>query len=44
MSSARRWEDVRAEAHRRNPEKATPERRAKARADLDAYVAGYQPR
>ncbi|GAB1823118.1 helix-turn-helix domain-containing protein [Herbidospora sp. RD11066] len=39
---ARRWEDVKAEAHRLNPERATPERRAKARADQDAYIAGYQ--
>ncbi|WP_433143443.1 helix-turn-helix transcriptional regulator [Actinomadura nitritigenes] len=29
------------EAHRRNPELAQPERQARARAELDAYVAGY---
>ncbi|WP_062344945.1 helix-turn-helix domain-containing protein [Herbidospora yilanensis] len=39
---ARRWEDVKAEAHRLNPEMADPERKAKARALQDAYVAGYQ--
>lgn len=41
MSTGRRWQDVKAEAHRRHPELADPERRAEARAELDAYVAGY---
>ncbi|MEU4513739.1 helix-turn-helix transcriptional regulator [Nonomuraea wenchangensis] len=41
MSSARRWQDVKAEAHRRHPELADPERQARARAELDAYVAGH---
>jgi DNA-binding XRE family transcriptional regulator len=41
MSSGRRWQDIKAEAHRRNPELAEPERQARARADLDAYVAGH---
>lgn len=41
MSTARRWRDVKAEAHRRHPELADPERRAKARAELDACVAGH---
>ncbi|WP_066369164.1 helix-turn-helix domain-containing protein [Herbidospora mongoliensis] len=38
---ARRWEDVKAEARRLNPEMDDPERRARAEARLDAYVAGY---
>lgn len=41
MSPARRWQEVKAEAHRLHPEMATPERQAAAEADLDAYVAGY---
>lgn len=41
MSTGRRWDDVKAEAHRRHPEMAAPERQAKARAELDAYVAGH---
>ncbi|MEV0626752.1 helix-turn-helix domain-containing protein [Nonomuraea wenchangensis] len=41
MSSARRWQDVKAEAHRRHPELADPGRQAKARAELDAYIAGH---
>jgi DNA-binding XRE family transcriptional regulator len=41
MSSARRWQDVKAEAHRRHPELADPELQAKARAELDAYIAGH---
>ncbi|MDP9866394.1 MULTISPECIES: helix-turn-helix domain-containing protein [Streptosporangium] len=40
MSPARRWREVKAEAHRLHPELATPERQA-AEAELDAYVAGY---
>nr|WP_062337666.1 helix-turn-helix domain-containing protein [Herbidospora sakaeratensis] len=39
---ARKWEDVKAEARRLNPEMDNPEHKAKARAALDAYVAGYQ--
>lgn len=38
---ARRWEDVKAEAHRLNAEMADPELQARAEAELDAYVAGY---
>jgi DNA-binding transcriptional regulator YiaG len=41
MSTGRRWQDVKAEAHRLHPELANPERQAKARAELDAYVAGH---
>lgn len=41
MSAGRRWEDIKAEAHRRHPELTEPERRAKACAELDAYVAGH---
>ncbi|MGI5205038.1 hypothetical protein ACQEU6_26110 [Spirillospora sp. CA-108201] len=41
MSTGRRWQDIKAEAHRRNPELADPERQAQARAELDAYVAGH---
>jgi hypothetical protein len=41
MSTGRRWQDIKAEAHRRNPELADPERRARARAELDAYIAGH---
>ncbi|GAA4634321.1 XRE family transcriptional regulator [Actinoallomurus vinaceus] len=41
MSTGRNWRDVKAEAHRRHPELADPERQARARAELDAYVAGH---
>ncbi|MER5419523.1 helix-turn-helix domain-containing protein [Streptosporangium roseum] len=41
MSPARRWQEVKTEAHRLHPELATPERQAAAGAELDAYVAGY---
>jgi DNA-binding XRE family transcriptional regulator len=41
MSTGRRWEDIKAEAHRRHPELSDPERRAKAHAELDAFVAGH---
>lgn len=41
MSPARRWQEVKADAHRLHPELATPERQATAEAELDAYVAGY---
>ncbi|MFG3440960.1 helix-turn-helix domain-containing protein [Nonomuraea sp. NPDC047897] len=44
MSTARRWQDVKAEAHRRHPELTDPGRQAKARAELDAYVAGHHLR
>ncbi|WP_377271612.1 helix-turn-helix domain-containing protein [Peterkaempfera sp. SMS 1(5)a] len=40
MSPARRWRDVKAEAHRRHPEMADPELQARADAELDAQVAG----
>ncbi|MFI1729961.1 hypothetical protein ACH40E_12125 [Streptomyces acidicola] len=36
MSPARRWQDVKAEAHRRHPEMASPQIRARADAELDA--------
>ncbi|WTW97359.1 helix-turn-helix domain-containing protein [Streptomycetaceae bacterium NBC_01309] len=36
-----RWQDVKAEAYRRHPQMADPERKAAARAALDAFVAGY---
>ncbi|GAA2385648.1 helix-turn-helix domain-containing protein [Nonomuraea africana] len=41
MSPARRWQEVKAEAHRLHPELADPNRHAAADARLDAYVAGY---
>jgi predicted XRE-type DNA-binding protein len=41
MSTGRRWQDIKAEAHRRHPELADPERQARARAALDAQVAGH---
>ncbi|MEV4105554.1 helix-turn-helix transcriptional regulator [Nonomuraea sp. NPDC049649] len=41
MTTARRWQDVKAEAHRRHPELADPGRQARARAELDAYIAGH---
>ena len=41
MSTGRRWQDIKAEAHRRNPELADSERQAQARAELDAHVAGH---
>lgn len=41
MSSARRWQDVKAGAHRRHPELADPQLRARADAQLDAQVAGF---
>lgn len=41
MSTGRSWQEVKAEAHRRHPEMADPERQAKARAELDAHVAGH---
>lgn len=41
MSPARRWQDIKAEAHRLHPEMAEPQRQAAADAHLDAYVAGY---
>ncbi len=42
MSTARRWQDVKTEAHRRHPELGDPERQAKARAELDAYIADHR--
>jgi hypothetical protein len=44
MSTRPRLQDVKAEAHRRHPDLANPERQAKARAELDAYVAGHLTR
>ena len=41
MSTGRRWQDIKADAHRRYPELADPERQARARAELDAYIAGH---
>ena len=41
MSTARRWQNVKAEAHRRHPDMADPQRQARARTQLDAYEAGY---
>jgi hypothetical protein len=41
MSTGRSWQDIKAEAHRRHPELADPERQAKVRAELDAYVSGH---
>ena len=41
MGNARRWEDVKAEAHQLHPDLDDPARRAAARAELDAHVAGY---
>ncbi|MEU7383390.1 MULTISPECIES: helix-turn-helix transcriptional regulator [unclassified Streptomyces] len=41
MSPARRWQDVKAEAHRRHPELTDPQLRARADAELDAQIAGY---
>lgn len=43
MSTRRRWQDIKAEARRRNPELADPERQARACAELDAYVAMLAP-
>lgn len=40
MSPARRWQEIKADAHRLHPELATPGRQAAAEAELDAYVAG----
>jgi DNA-binding XRE family transcriptional regulator len=42
MSTGRRWQEIKAEAHRRHPELADAERQAKASAELDAYVTGHQ--
>lgn len=44
MSPARRWQDVKAEAHRRHPEMANPQTRARADAELDAQVTGFHLR
>ena len=41
VAEARAWTDVKAEAHRRNPELADPDRQANARTQLDAQVAGH---
>ncbi|WP_131735955.1 helix-turn-helix domain-containing protein [Actinomadura roseirufa] len=41
MSTGRRWQDIKAEAHRRHPELADPERRAQASAVLNAHIAGH---
>ncbi|GAB2449596.1 XRE family transcriptional regulator [Streptosporangium sandarakinum] len=42
MSPARRWQEVKAEAHRLHPELADAERQATAEAALNAYVAGHR--
>ncbi|MFD1536332.1 hypothetical protein [Nonomuraea guangzhouensis] len=42
MSPGRRWQDVKAEAHRLCPQMVDPQRQAAANAHLDAYVAGYR--
>lgn len=39
MSPGRNWREVKAEAHRLYPELTDPQRRADAKAHLDAYVA-----
>lgn len=43
MTTGRRWQNVKDEAHRRHPEMTDPRRkaRARARAEHDAYVAGH---
>ncbi|GCE00409.1 helix-turn-helix domain-containing protein [Embleya hyalina] len=41
MSPARRWQDVKADAHRVNPDLADPGVQSRARAELDAYVVGF---
>ncbi|NVI90593.1 hypothetical protein [Actinomadura sp. BRA 177] len=41
MSVGRSWQDIKTEAHRHNPELADSERQARARAELDAYVAAH---
>jgi hypothetical protein len=38
MSAGRRWQDIKAEAHRRFPELADADRQARARAELDAEL------
>ena len=44
MANARRWEDVKAEAHQLHPELADPALRASARAELEAHIVGYHLR
>ncbi|MQY15047.1 putative antitoxin HigA2 [Streptomyces sp. RB5] len=44
MSPARRWQDVKAEAHRRHPELHDPRLRERADAELDAQIAGFHLR
>ena len=41
MTTARSWREIKAEAHRLHPELADPARQARARAELDSYVAGH---
>jgi DNA-binding XRE family transcriptional regulator len=41
MTTGRRWQDIKAEAHRRHPELADPGNQVAARTELDAYVTGY---
>ncbi|WP_406287958.1 helix-turn-helix domain-containing protein [Embleya sp. NBC_00896] len=41
MSPARRWQDVKAEAHRVDPTLADPAVQSRARAEMDAYVVGF---
>ncbi|MGC0423189.1 helix-turn-helix domain-containing protein [Embleya sp. AB8] len=42
MNPARRWQDVKADAHRVSPNLADPAVQSRARAELDAYVVGFQ--
>jgi Predicted transcriptional regulators len=41
MSPARSWQHVKAEAHRRHPEMADLQLRARADAELDAQIVGF---
>jgi hypothetical protein len=41
MSAGRSWQDIKDEAHRRFPQLADADRQARARAELDAQVAGH---
>ena len=44
MTTGRRWEDVKREAHRRSPALDDPELQAAAAARVDAFVAGHRLR
>jgi hypothetical protein len=41
MTTGRSWQEIKAEAHRLHPELGDPGRQARARAELDSYVAGH---